>query len=152
MSKSTVAAANKIISNYTKAAAVAGLLPVPLLDAVLVSATQLKMVQSLANVYGVPFSNTGGKAVIAALLGSVVPLSLRSSLMSLSKGVPVLGTVVGLAGMPALSSWITFFIGRYFVDHFERGGTFADLDSEEMRAYLKSAKNKTTSSYAGVKP
>ena len=46
-----------------------GLIPVPLLDLAAISLVELKMIHSLANLYGVPFSRGAAKSIIGALIG-----------------------------------------------------------------------------------
>jgi len=148
--------AQKIISKFTKGVAVVGLLPLPLVDALVISGTQLKMLQKLSQLYDVKFTEVRGKAVLSVLLGSVVPLSLRSSLFSLCKAHPVVAAVVGSLSMSAFSSASTYAIGKVFILHFESGGTLLDFDAEKMREYyqqqLIEVKNEPVANYIGIKP
>ena len=150
--------ANKIINNYTTGATVAGLIPTPLIDTIITTGVQLKMIHAIAKVYDVAFSNHLAKGIIASLAGSLVPLSLRTSLLSLSKGIPALSTIVSIAGFSALSASTTYAIGKTFVMHFESGGTLLDFNPEKMRTYFQqqqaNVKKAVTvkNPYTGVKP
>jgi len=148
--------AKKIVSKYTKGIAVVGLLPLPLVDALVISGAQLKMLQSLSQLYEVTFTEVKGKAVLSALLGSVLPLSLRTSLFSLFKANPVVAAVAGSLSMSAFSSASTYAIGKVFILHFESGGTLLNFDSEKMREYYQQqlvvVKNEAIVNYVGVKP
>lgn len=157
MTDKTSDKAAKIVRNHMSVAVATGLVPVPLVDLVAISGIQLKMLHSLAALYDQKLSDNQGKAAIASLLASVVPLSLKSSLFSLCKGVPVLGQAVGLLGLSALSGASTYAIGMVFVQHFESGGTLLDFDPQKVQDHYyqqfrdgkKIVKDK---SYAGVKP
>lgn len=150
--------AEKIISNYTKGGALVGLLPWPVIDTLVVAAIQLKMLKSISDVYNVPFSDNSAKAAISALLGSVVPISLRSSLVSLFKSNPAsaLVGIVGSLGMSAFSGGATYAMGKVFILHFESGGTLLNFDAEKLRAYyqeqLSVVKQLPEMNYSGVKP
>lgn len=151
--------AEKVVSQYTKGTAVVGLLPLPLIDTVAVAAAQIAMLRGIAKAYGVAFSENAARMVISALLGSVVPLSLRSVLVSLFKGNPLLATVTGSVAMAVFSGSATYAMGKVFILHFESGGTLLDFDADKMRDYyqqqLKTAKDKiktVSNSYAGIKP
>jgi len=39
--------------------------------------------------------------------------------------------------MPALSSGISYALGKTFIQHFEAGGTLFDLDPAELKAYFQ---------------
>lgn len=148
--------AQAVTSKYVKGTVALGLVPVPIFDAIALAAAQLKMVHSLAKIYDIEFSNNLGKSLIASLLGGAIPLSFRTTLYSLSKGVPYLGQTVGILGMSILSGSSTYALGKVFIQHFESGGTLLDFDPEKMRAYyqghLKQGKVVAKQSYAGIKP
>ena len=63
------ASATKLIDRFALYSGVAGLIPVPLLDVACVGGVQLELLRRLSNLYGVPFAENRGKAVIASLAG-----------------------------------------------------------------------------------
>lgn len=129
--------AHKITRTAAKWAAGAGLIPVPLLDVAGVSGVQIKLVNDLAKLYGIPFAKDRVKTLVATLLGGAVPSALTSGVFSLVKTVPVVGPLAGIALMPALSAASTLALGTVFIQHFEAGGTLLDFDPEKMRAYYR---------------
>ncbi|MFT4927544.1 MAG: hypothetical protein ACI8WB_003655 [Phenylobacterium sp.] len=146
----------KIVNNYIKGTVAIGLVPMPLLDSLAISAAQLKMLHSLAKLYELEFSDSRGKSVLASLLGSTLPLSLKINLFSLCKGIPVLGQAVGMLGLPVLAGAATYAIGHVFIQHFESGGTLLDFDPEKVREYyqqqLHRGKEVVRESFIGVRP
>jgi uncharacterized protein (DUF697 family) len=115
----------------------AGLIPLPVWDLAATTAIQLKMLSDLSDLYEVPFSDNRGKAILGALAGGMLPAKLGwGSLRSLLKAIPVVGSVVGFATMPAAAAAATFALGRLFVEHFESGGNLLDLDFERVQDYL----------------
>lgn len=150
-----LAEANLIIRNHAIGSAVVGIvpLPIPLIDMGLLAGLQLNLIRSLAAHYNMPFSDEVGKALISAIIGSTVP-GMGWGIM---RNVPP----AGLVGASALGAAMTYALGKVFVQHFESGGTFLNLDPDEVRDYyteevhnghagLKS--DGTEEDYAGIKP
>ena len=130
--------ATKKIRNYMWWSMGAGLVPVPFLDLVAISGVQLKLVSELAKIYEVPFSESRGKAIIGALIGTLVPQSLACSVVgSALKAIPAVGTVAGASAMALSAGASAWALGKVFVQHFEAGGTLLDFDPEAVREYFR---------------
>jgi hypothetical protein len=65
--------ASKLVGRFAIWSGVAGLIPVPVIDAVAVGGLQIQMLRRLSQIYGVAFSENRGKALIASLAGSMIP-------------------------------------------------------------------------------
>lgn len=116
----------------------AGVLPVPALELVAVTAVELKLVKELADIYGVDYRKDLAKAAVLSLIGSLGSVTLGKMLAYSSlKTIPVLGYVFAVASVPALSAAITYAIGRIFEAHFEAGGTLLDFDAARVREYFR---------------
>lgn len=113
-----------IIKNHVGYAVSAALLPIPMADLAAVTAVQLNMLRQLAGIYNVRFMDSLGKNVITALVGSGLARIGASAI----KLIPGVGTVIGELTMPILSGTSTYALGRVVAKHFEKGGTFEDLD------------------------
>ncbi|MFW5858152.1 MAG: YcjF family protein [Planctomycetota bacterium] len=125
------------VHSYMWGGAVASIIPVPGLDMAAVAAVELKMVHSLSKIYGIPFRQDLGKSIIASLIGGVGSISLaRGGLVSLAKSVPVVGGILGALVMPGMAAALTYAVGRVFIQHFESGGTFLDMDPQEVKTYF----------------
>src|ERR1700719_5374041 len=96
----------------------AGLIPVPLVDVAAVWGVQLHMLRRLAEIYRVPFSENRGKSILTSLVGSVIPASTATTTASLMKGLPVIGTAIGVLTMAVVSAGATWVIGKVFIQHF----------------------------------
>jgi uncharacterized protein (DUF697 family) len=120
--------AMKLIERFSLAAGAAGLIPMPLLDLAVVTGLQIDMVRRISRIYGVPFSETRIKALLASLAGSMIPGSSGIGVASMVKGVPVIGTAVGAFATPTLFTGATYAVGVAFVQHFAAGGTLADFN------------------------
>jgi uncharacterized protein (DUF697 family) len=115
----------------------AGLSLVPAVGAASVVGVQLKMVRDLARLYGVPFAEHRGRALLATLGGG---------LGAMTAGTPLLATALValfptawpiLVAACSTASAATYALGRVFTQHFERDGTLHDFRAEETRAAIE---------------
>lgn len=132
--------ASKLVDRFAVWSGVAGLIPVPVVDVAAVGGLQVQMLRRLSQIYGVPFSENSGKAVIAALAGTMIPATSGIGAASMLKSVPFLGTIASGFVMPALSAGATYAIGKAFVQHFESGGTLLDFNPPDYREFIKAQK------------
>jgi uncharacterized protein (DUF697 family) len=120
------------------------------------SGLQLKMLHSLANLYGIDFSENRGKSLIASLLGAGAPLSFSGNLASLGKTIPFYGHVMGMISLSVLGGASTYAIGKVFIQHFESGGTFLTFEPQKVADYyaqqFEIGKAKINKGSAGIKP
>ena len=114
-----------------------GLIPLPVVDLVALMGIQLNMIRKIAAEYDVPFKQDIGKSIISSLMGGVLPVTVGCALASLIKFIPLIGQTTGAVTMPVVSGAATYAIYKVFVQHFESGGTFLDLDPAKVKAYFK---------------
>ena len=134
------AVAMKLVERLSLWSGAAGLIPVPIVDASAVSAVQIQMVRRLSQIYGIPFSDNRGKALVASIIGSTIPASSGIGAASLLKSVPMLGTAISSFVMPALSAGATYAIGMAFIEHFASGGTLLDFNPRDYRESIRAQK------------
>lgn len=134
--------AEKLIDRLALWSGAAGLIPVPVVDAAVVAGAQFHMLRRLAQLYDVKFSENLGKSVLASLAGSLIPVTSGIGFASALKGIPVIGTAVAVASMPALAGGATYVIGRVFMRHFESGGTLLDFNPPDYREFIKEQADK----------
>ena len=132
--------ASKLIERFAIWSGVAGLIPVPVIDAVTVGGLQIQMLRRLSQIYNVPFSQNRGKALIASVAGSMIPATSGIGAASALKFVPVVGMLVSGFVMPVLSAGATYAIGKAFVQHFASGGTLLDFNPPDYREFIKAQK------------
>jgi uncharacterized protein (DUF697 family) len=147
---STTAQANQIVWNYALLGVAPAIVLIPWVDVVLLSGIQLKMLHSLARLFGVEFSSQLGKAAIASLVGASVPTGLASYV------IPVVGRLIGGASMAVLGATSTYAVGKVFIQHFDSGGTLLTFDPDKVREYyahhVGTGLTQITESYVGVNP
>ncbi len=133
--------AEQAVSRFSAWSAAAGVIPVPVVDVIAIGGLQLQMLRRLSQIYEVPFSDNRGKAVLAGLIGSIIPTSAAApvaiGLASALKFVPVVGMTAAALTMPALSAGSTYIIGKVFIQHFASGGTLLDFDPGDYREFIK---------------
>jgi uncharacterized protein (DUF697 family) len=129
--------ASKLVDRFALWSGVAGLIPVPIVDAVAVGGLQIQMLRRISQIYDVAFSDNRGKAVIASLAGSMIPTTSGIGAASLLKAVPVLGTIASGFVMPVLSAGATYAIGKAFIQHFASGGTWLDFNPPDYREFIR---------------
>jgi uncharacterized protein (DUF697 family) len=132
-----LAAANAKVRNHSLVAAGLGLFPMPVVDLVALTGTQLNLLRELGNLYGTGFQEDLVKKLTASLINGYVPLQFASPLASALKAIPLIGQTAGSLSMSVLGGGITYAIGKVFVQHFESGGTFLDFDPASVRAYFR---------------
>jgi len=126
--------AEQSLKYYGKWAAAAGVIPVPVADLAAVTGVQIKMLSDIAKIYEVPFKAEMGKALLGALAGSLLPAKIGyGGIGSLIKSIPVVGTIAGVATMPAFNYGSTVAIGRVFAKHFASGGTLLNFSAEAVK-------------------
>jgi len=132
------ALATKTIKRYMWLAGGASLIPVPWVDFAAVGGVELKALADVSATYGVPFNRSRGKAIIASLVGFVLPHAFAyGAIGCMLKTIPVVGTLAGAPAMAGFCAAYTWAMGRVFIQHFEAGGTFLDFNPDEVREYFR---------------
>jgi uncharacterized protein (DUF697 family) len=132
--------AAKLVDRFAIWSGVAGLVPIPVVDLLAVGGLQVQMLRRLSQIYDIEFSANRGKAVIAALAGTMIPATSGMGAASALKAVPILGMLASGFVMPVLSAGATFAIGKAFIQHFESGGTLLDFNPPDYREFVKAQK------------
>jgi uncharacterized protein (DUF697 family) len=130
--------AQNIIKNHMMVALGFGVVPVPIVDLIGLTGTQLSMLKSLSDLYGQKFTKDWGKKSIASLLGGGLSIPVAMGLSSLIKSIPILGQTAGAISMATTGASVTYAIGKVFVQHFESGGTFLTFDPVKVREHFES--------------
>ena len=92
--------ANRIINEHATFSLIGGAIPIPIVDLVAVTAIQLDMLQKLAELYEVNFNSERGKFLVSALIGSTLGTSIGRVGASAVKGIPGIGTILGIGCVP----------------------------------------------------
>jgi len=127
-----------ITRRYMLWSAGAGLIPFPIIDLATIIGVQLKMVSEICGVYDVSFSEQKAKNTISAALSGVTASTFAQGTVGSSiKALPVIGTLLGTVTMPFFASASAYALSNVFINHFEQGGTFLDLDADKFKENFK---------------
>jgi uncharacterized protein (DUF697 family) len=130
--------ARSIVRRYMFGNAAIGLVPIPIVDLVALTGVQIKMVQALAEHYGVDFKADVVKSSLISLVSGLGALTVGAGLaLSAFKLLPIGGITAAVFSLPAASAALTYAVGRVYIMHFEAGGTLLDFDPQKMHAYFR---------------
>jgi uncharacterized protein (DUF697 family) len=126
--------AEKIVTRHVLWAMGAGLVPVPLFDLAAVTAVQMDMLKQLSDLYSVDYSQSTGKAFIAALGGGTLALVGGSVV----KAIPLVGSLIGGVSVAVAAGASTYATGQVAIAHFETKGNLSNVDKKWAKgAYEK---------------
>ncbi len=121
--------AEQVIRQHVLWSVGAGLVPVPVLDFLAVTAIQVDLIRQLCTLHGVSYQEATGKMWVGALTGGAVARLGASAL----KAIPGFGFLLGGVSMSIASGASTWAVGRVVHTHLEAGGTLTDLNVEAAR-------------------
>lgn len=131
--------ANAIIKDHMMGSMAISVVPVPLLDVAGMAGVQIRMIKKLSDLYEKPFSEKTARNILSGLAGGFVGYGTGAiAAVSLSKLVPGVGWMLGMATMPVVAAATTYAIGQVFLKHYETEGDMYDLSVEAAREYYKS--------------
>lgn len=129
--------AQAIVKNHMLVSAGFGAVPVPMVDLIGLTGTQLNMLKDLSAVYGQDFTTELGKKAIASLAGGSFSVPVSIGLSSLIKSIPVIGQTAGVISVATIGAAATYAVGEVFIKHFQSGGTFITFDATNFKDYFK---------------
>ena len=112
-------AAHRIVNRHRNYAALGGLVPLPVANIASVAAVNLRMVQQLSALYGVPFQRDRTRALIVGLIGGAVPTGVGTATSTTMMLVMPGGLLLGLGAAAITAGALTRAIGMVFVESFE---------------------------------
>jgi uncharacterized protein (DUF697 family) len=131
------ASAMKIVRRYVLISAGAGLITLPVIDVSALAAVHVALIKELTEHYGHEFSEHVARNILIAIGASLIPGSIGSILgRKLLRALPFVDPVSALAAMSGFSAFVSYSLGRVFIEHFERGGTLANFDVEHLHDVL----------------
>lgn len=130
-------AADGIVKNHIIASITLGLIPVPLFDLAALTTTQMNMLRSLSECYGMEPADTDMTSMVTSLVAGSLPVLGVVGLSSFAKLIPGVGSLVGSASLGISAGAVTYAVGQTFIMHFEEGGTLEDFEPKQAREYFK---------------
>jgi uncharacterized protein (DUF697 family) len=133
--------ANRIVATYSAIGAGVGVIPFVVVDIAGLATVQLMMLSRLAQLYKVPFSGNLGRTLLSAVLGAIIPTTLKTGTIGLIRSIPLFGQLLGFVAMPTYSWMVTYAIGTVFTDIFEQNKDLDSVSIEETTARVKKVMN-----------
>jgi len=128
----------QLINDNALLSAGIGLIPVPLFDFAALVALQMNMLSEISEIYAVPFEENKARSLVLSLIAGAHTLIIpRLALQNILKFVPLIGSLMSLAVMPAIAAAITKAVGKIFVYHFETGGKLFDFNPQQVKKHFR---------------
>lgn len=112
----------------------AGLVPVPIVDFVAVTAIQIDLIRQLCTLWGVNYDEGTGKVWVGALTGGALARIGASAI----KAIPGVGSILGGLSMSVASGASTYAVGQVVKRHLAAGGTMSNLNVDEAKQTYES--------------
>jgi uncharacterized protein (DUF697 family) len=128
--------ADSVVRDHVLLSASAMAIPIPLPGALAEAAVQMRMIRKLAALYGVPFDESRAQTFLAALLGALSAGWMAGRLLRFAAAS---SWILPFWPGAALTGGLCYLIGRFFIRHFENGGSLEDAGPEDAAALLGSS-------------
>lgn len=119
----------QVIKQHVVWAVGAGLVPVPIIDFVAVTAIQVDLIKQLCTLHGASYEEANGKMWVGALTGGALARIGASAI----KAIPGIGSLLGGLSMSIASGASTWGVGQVVNKHLAAGGTLTDLNVDKAR-------------------
>jgi uncharacterized protein (DUF697 family) len=129
------ARADRVIKKHVIWSTGAGLIPIPIADLAAVTAVQVSMLEELAVIYGVQYSESVLKSFVTALTGGMAARLGASAL----KAIPGLGSVIGGVSMSVMSGASTYGVGQVARRQFDDAADLGKVDLGKAKRDYKEA-------------
>lgn len=116
-----------------------GIVPLPLFNVAAVTGSNLNLARKLSDLYGVEFKEGVAKKIIIAMTGASAGVLASPIVETALIGLPLIGLPLAIGTKPILNGTATYAIGRMFVTHFERGGSFIGANVDAMKEDFSAA-------------
>ena len=129
--------AQEIIKNHVLYSMGAGVIPLPIIDIIAITALQLDMIKHLCRHYDVDYFENKGKAIVTSLTGTTLGRMAGYTIGSALKAIPGIGSIMGGITLSVTAGATTYAVGMVFARHFQGGGHLLNLDPESFKEFYK---------------
>jgi uncharacterized protein (DUF697 family) len=128
--------AESVVRDHVLLSASAMAIPIPLPGALAEAAVQVRMIRKLAALYDVQFDESRTQTFLAAVLGALSAGWMAGRLLRFAASST---WILPFWPGAALTGGLCYLIGRFFIGHFENGGSLEDARPEDAAALLRSS-------------
>lgn len=128
------ATADGLIKEHVVWSVGAGLVPVPIVDFVAVTAIQVDLIRQLCTLWDVNYDEGTGKVWVGALTGGALARIGASAI----KAIPGIGSILGGLSMSVASGASTYAVGQVVKKHLAAGGTMSNLNVDDAKKTYES--------------
>jgi uncharacterized protein (DUF697 family) len=132
-----ISQAHHLVKKHALGAMTVGLVPLPAINIAAIIALQINLLYRLARLYKITFSHQLVKSLVIPLLSGLFISVESKPLANLVKVIPIIGRASNIITISLLSGAITYAVGKVFIQHFESGGTFLDVDPQKMKQHFR---------------
>jgi uncharacterized protein (DUF697 family) len=123
------ATADGLIKEHVVWSVGAGLVPVPIVDFVAVTAIQVDLIRQLCTLFEVSYDEGTGKVWVGALTGGALARLGASAI----KAIPGVGSLLGGLSMSVASGASTYAVGQVVKKHLAAGGSMSNLNVDDAK-------------------
>jgi uncharacterized protein (DUF697 family) len=123
------ATADGLIKEHVVWSVGAGLVPVPIIDFVAVTAIQVDLIRQLCTLWEVSYDEGTGKVWVGALTGGALARIGASAI----KAIPGVGSLIGGLSMSVASGASTYAVGQVVKKHLAAGGSMSNLNVDDAK-------------------
>jgi len=129
--------ANEVVKKHILISAGFGAVPVPIVDLIGLTGTQLNMLKELSTIYNQEFTKDIAKKSIMSLAGGSLAIPISAGVASLIKSIPIIGQTAGVISVATVGAASTYAVGEVFIKHFQSGGTLLSFDETKFKEFFK---------------
>ncbi len=140
-----VLAAKDTVHYYAGAAGLIGCIPIPIADIAALAPLQVAMFLHISRIFGHQYSKEQASSVVGSLLGSIGARSAAQAVVSVLKGIPGIGTVLGVAAGAAIATTTFEAFGNLVIHYFKQE---QKVSPEAIKSFYKKQYDRAKSSYS----
>jgi len=126
----------KIIATSSAQASAIAILPVPIIDIAGVTFVQVKMVNEIAEKYGIKQGDKS-KLIISSLASNLLARLITTATEELAASAKVDKLLGETLIKATISGFVTTITGEIYAHHFKNGGTLNDISIDSIIDYFK---------------
>jgi len=126
-------ASNKIIQEHIIQSMAMGVIPVPGIDLIAVSISQMQMLKKLCLLFDRPFDRIGSESLLCSIGGATIARTGAS----IFKVIPFVGSGLGGFSVAIFSGATTYALGQMYLNFLEDDKSIDTVDADEANSLFR---------------